>query len=679
MTEQQYKELLASCDFNQPKKVSELVTASYTNVLFNNKVLEIQMANPLSPLPFFQGLFGTRVWPDGQGMDEVREYSTDPFVPIDFNHFIRSGRTCDPNLSNGCDVDLCEIPEGGRGTLPPFRFFKWGFRTPRTCIEDIRHIRDFWYWASKVIRNRQIIDDKVMEAFYIMAAINTAGHKITLNGVRDSAGNLTLVPSNNPRNPLGAGSYNYMEDLFPQIINPNDVLPLTYDLLEPLARRWGVYNIGNEIATDASGKKIYELWHPDDLYQEEVLRNPDYMKSLQFTMPSTMFDGYHAVRGDQQVVGNYKIRQMPGLPRFGITANGNIISVNTHDLVNIEVGTEPVPSAAWMNAPFGIAGIVGHKKQGAILTRPTLSQSGEGFPIKPIAGVENWQINNHYDAQCNRFENKPFSYRRYEMGFQMDDPNAGLWFLFRRRVFNMTPISDCNLAPIVVTPERVNDCPITTIGCQDGKRRVSNSITQNDNAPQYVECSAASCGNTASGSYLYRITVDRRTNNPGFNSLKCDCGDPVFVGVYDANGAFVENVEGVIQDTSFGFPYGVYFIELESALSAGQCIKHIQCIDDSPEEANVISCENLSPVGGNNRIRVVLEHALECSDENDAVEIQVLNAQGSAIETWEAKIISYNPLTNIYVLEGTGEDNDAITCYGDVVGGVSMTVTCASE
>lgn len=670
MTEAEYLAQLEACNFGEPA-VSQLVTSSYTNVLFNNKVTELQIARPLSALNFFQGLFGTAIWPDGQGMDQVREYATDPFVPIDFSYFVRSGQICDPNLANECDIDLCPVPEGGRGTLPPFKFFKWGLETKRTCVANIRHIRDFWYWASKVIRNRDLIDEQILYSFYVFAAIQTAGHKITLNG-QQTPGGLTLIPNSNARNPLQGGSYNYMEELFPAVLDPNLLLPITYDLLEPIARRWVQFGINNAVATGPRGEPIYELWYGDDLWQEEVLRNPDYMKSLRYTMPSSQFAGYTLVPGEQEIVGNFKIRRIPGLPRFAPTADGRVVSVDTHTLVPIEVGSEPVPSLEYENAPFGIAGIV-NGKQGSILTRPTLTQSAEGFPINPIASSEPWQINNDYDQECNKFKNKPFSYKRYELGFQLDDPNAGLWFLHRRKKFNMQPISDCDLAPIFTVTKSDADCPLTLVGCQDNKRRASNDITQPVNPVQHVNCVAESCGNEGTSLSLYRIKVDRRVDNPGFNSLNCGCGSVVFVFVYNENHEFVRTQEATIQDTSFGFPYAVYFIELSDALSPGECIKGIQCAGEDPEEGNVLSSEGLPADGENLRLRLVLDGSIGCSQPTDTVTVVYLDAVGGTVDSVNGTVESYNPTYNTYVVRST---DAGLLPLDEVVGAVSMEITC---
>ncbi len=632
MTEAQFIQQLNDCNWANNGEVSKLISSSYTNVMFNDKVMEMQIANPMGAQNFFSGFFGTEVWKDGQGNDQIREYATDPFIPFTFSHFARQMDVCDPSLANRCDVDLCEVPEGGRGTMPGMEWFQWGFETKRTCVANIRHIRDFQYWAAKVIRNRTLIDEQVMYMFYVMAALRTTGHKITMQGERDAAGNLFLKTNNNPRNASGYGDYNYMQKLFPAITSVGDLAPMQWEFLEALARRWENFpaanSNGNRVATNSRGGGVYELWHPDDLYQQEVLRNPDYMKSLVHTMPNSLFAGYSLQPGNSEIIGNWKLRTMSALPRFAPTIEGSVAPVDTHVNIAIEVGNEPVPNPDWMDAPIGLAMVV-NRRQGTIMTRPTLSQSGEGFPIQPIASSEPWQINNEYDEACNKFKNKPFSYRRYEMGFRLDDPNAATAFLFRRRVFPRQPIADCDLAPMFLANDNGINCPLTQIGCGGGVERIQDEWTQPENAPTRVECTYTECDNDGVSPYRYDIRVKRIPNNPDFNSLACGCGDAVQLFVYDAAGAAVKTIAGVVKTNIKGYPYGIYGVETTVALAEGQCIRYIACSDATPFVSNVVTAWDsdtdpmYSTVVG---VRVVLDDPMGCSAVGQSVKVRYYTA-----------------------------------------------------
>lgn len=673
MTNAEFLAQLEACNFDDPA-VSKLITSTYTNVMFNDKVMERQLQSPLGAQNYYSAFFGTEEWPDGQGNDFINEYSTDPYIPFSFSQFQRDVQICDPNLGNNCDFDLCEVPEGGRGTLPPMRFFKWGFQTRPDCIANIRHIRAFRYWAAKVIRNRELIDEQVMNMFYIMAAINTTGHKITLNGVRTN-GNLQLVGSSNPRNPLHAGSYNYMEELFPQVTNPNDLMPLSIEILTRLARQWTQFPTGNNVATGKRAEPIWEFWTADDWFGDEYIRNPEYIDSIRRSQPWDQFYGITNQPGDREVMGNWAPKVMPWLPRFAPTSDGRIVAVQSHEAVAIEVGSEFVPSVDFENAPIGIASIVSGK-QGVILTRPSLTTSGAGFPIKPISSTEPWQINNHYDKECNKFENKPFSYRRFNMGFQMRDPNAALSFLYRRRIFNMQPVNDCDLAPIFTVEPTVRDCAFTTIGCQDGKERVDDGITDTSEY-QFVRCSAASCGNGVSAPFLYNITVDRKVNNVDFNSLSCDCGDAVTLFIFGDEGQPLRQVQGVIRDNIKGFPYGTYTVSLSTALGAGECIKGILCSDSTPLQANVFSAFDINTPGwegsGIVGVGMILEGPIGCQNIGDDVIVRYYNASGIVVGSVNAEIAEVDIETNRYRFTSVSPN---LKAQGAFAGQAAIGVSC---
>lgn len=651
MTEAEYMEQLAACNFNSESAVSKLVSSTHTNILFNEKVNEVQINNPLGAQNFFSGFFGTEVWPDGQGDDYISEYATDPYIPFTFSHFVRTSTSCDPNMSDACDANLCKVPEGGRGTLPTHHFYRWGFETERTCIAAVRSIRAFQYWSAKVIRNRMLIDEQVMNMFYVMAALKTAGHKIVMQGQRDANGNLSLRASTDPRNASGYGLYNYMQELFPAVTNVNDLCPITMQFLEGLARRYEMFPEGREVASGPRGK-VFELWHPDDVYQEEVLRNPDYMKSLRYTMPNSQFMGYTLQPGDAEIIGNWKFKPMPWLPRFSMTSDGKVVSVQSHVNVEIEVGYEPLPNVEFLNAPIGLAMMVSGR-QGVIFTRPTLSQSGDGTPILPIASSEPWQINNEYDATCNKYRNKPFSYKRYELGFGMRDPNAGTAFLFRRRVFAQQPISDCDLAPIFLVDSSEIECSLTSIGCNGARVRENDDITQPTVPLTMVECTSASCGNGEGGTFLYKLKVPRKTNNPDFNSLNCNCGDAVTLFVHGADGLLDKQIQGVIKDNSMGFPNAIYFVETTEELEVGQCIKYLACSDSTYLFANVESAWDANTPGFEDigtGVWVVLDGPIGCSLVGDDVTVRYYNSSGVVLGTVNTTVAAIDAKKNKYKL-----------------------------
>jgi hypothetical protein len=229
------------------------------------------------------------------------------------------------------------------------------------------------------------------------------------------------------------------------------------------------------------------------------------------------------------------------------------------------------------------------------------------------------------------------------MGFRMDDPDAASMFLFRRRIFNRRPVNDCDLAPIFYATNPQLDCSITTIGCNGGAVREENNIIQSP--IDMVHCTAASCGNGDSSPFMYVLKVERKANRPGFNSL-CDCGDAVDLFVYDEDGEYVKQIQGVVKDTSMGFPYARYFIETTVALTAGQCIKGIKCADPTNLQGfNVLDAWDIE--GEDGHIGIILDSPITCG-EGDTVIVRFYDANGVVLGSSAGEIESFNPNTLFY-------------------------------
>lgn len=656
MTNAQFRTALEACNWADDGAVSELVLSSHTNVMFNDKVWEKQQSTPHGAHNYFSQLFGTEVWPDGQGMDEIREYSVPNHMPFSFSYFVKMSEICDPSLADNCRTDYCRVPEGGRGTLPGIQFFKWGLQTERDCIANIRSISKFRYWAAKRIEDRERADNEVMNMFYVMAAMKLTGQKITMQGVRNADGQLYLVNSTDPRNPLRGGLYNYMQEKFPAPTDLDLILPITPSTMDGLARYWDQSPVGNEVARGRRGEPLYEFWYPDDWFMTNAIRDPDYVEKMKLTMPYNVFAGYSSAPGEREYIGNWAPRQMRWLPRFAPTNDGKIVPVDTTVGVPIEVGNENVMSQDFENAPFGLAMIVSGK-QGTILSRPTLTTSGQGIPIMPIAGNGPWRFRNDYDKDCNPELNMPYAEKKYEMGMRMDNPTSAISFLFRRNKFHQRPVNECDLADIFYVEEPTVDCALTTVGCNTGKTRENNTII--DGGPQAVTCTAASCGNTGSSPYSYIIKVDRVVNQPGFNSLGCACGSAVTLYVYtedddDLPPDFVKEIQGIYKSDLGGLnhPYQKFLVQTTVALAAGECIRGISCGDETPLQGNVVDIEDVYEDGEivSGDVWVILDSSITCKSGDDVL-VRFYDSNGLVLGSHAAVIESYDPETFRYRLD----------------------------
>jgi hypothetical protein len=634
LSDAEFEELLQSCSWKDGKAVSDIVAATHTNVMFNGIILEKQMECD-GAARYFSNFFGTRLWEDGQGMDEVREYATPPYIPISFEYFIQKMKPCKGANYDECDWDSCVVPEGGRGTLPGFQLFEWGFETQRQCIANIRHIRDFRYWASRVIENRRRMDEQVMNMFFTLMAWKTVGHKVVMEYAKStSAAGVDIYtpwPSADPRNPFRGFRYNYMEEFFPAVGEPSNIGPLSVDSLKQLARTW-THNCNDYyVAEDARGGKIWELWYSEDWFLEEAIENPDYLEKIKLLMPEKMFAGY-SNKSDRprEVYGNFAMKTMPWLPKLTESTDGGLIPVDTHTGVDIEFGQEFLLDPAWQHAPFGMA-LIPSPKQGSIITRSDLTTSPEGFPILPITSATNWRIRNDYDKECNKHLNKPYSEKHYEMGMQMDDPDAAMALIHRFRLLRVNPENFCDLQPVVaVDPNTVcND--FLQIGChRSGKKVHQASVTKVDHS-NAVSCTAQSCGNTDSAPFIYQLSIQRVANKVNFNSLGCACGSTVVIIIGDANGDAVRVQNAIVMDLSQVFPDAIVWVSLETDIDvdAGECIQGIICEDSTPTVGTVLSCRDTDA----GEVSFVLDSVLDTVAEgtvavNDDVTVKYYDADG---------------------------------------------------
>lgn len=642
LTDAEFETRLQNCNWKDNAAVSDIVSQTVTNAMFNQVILEKQIECD-GAARYFSNFFGTRLWEDGVGMDEIREYATPPYIPISFQYFIEKMKPCKSNPQNvdECDWDTCVVPEGGRGTLPSFQLFEWGFETQRQCIANIRHIRDFMFWASRVIENRRRMDEQVMNMFFTLMAWKTAGHKVVMEYQKTvTSGNVaqyTAWPNTDPRNPFRGFRYNYMEEFFPAVGDPQNIGPMSIGALEQLARTW-THNCNDYyVAEDPRGGKIWEFWFSEDWYREEAIHNLDYIEKIKLTMPEKLFAGYSlSSERPREVIGNFAMKTMPWLPRLNESSDGGLIPVDTHTGVDIEFGQEFMLDPDWQNAPFGMA-LIPSPKQGSIIRRSDLTTSPEGFPILPITSATNWRIRNDYDATCNKHLNKPYSEKHYEMGMQMDDPDAAIAIIHRFRKFRVSPENFCDLQPVTpVDPNTVcND--FLQVGCHRSNKRVHQASVTKTDFSKFANCTAASCSNGESAPFIYRVVIPRAVLESGYNSLGCDCGSTVVIQIGDENGDIDRVQNATVLDTADVFPDGVVWISLDTDIDtdAGECIKGIICEDATPGVGTVVSCRETDDVPSNG-VWYWLDSILNDSDGvavSDNVTITYYDADGGVLGT----------------------------------------------
>ncbi len=184
-----------------------------------------------------------------------------------------------------------------------------------------------------------------------------------------------------------------------------------------------------------------------------------------------------------------------------------------------------------------------------------------------------------------------------------------------------------------------SDCQILTIGCKTLNDKQSNNIIEEDNT-RSILCNSAMCGSDT----IYRLLFDRAAVDaitPDQNPLyPCVCEDEVSVVISDADGVEVRTqsatlIEYVRPNMVNVGP--IWFVDLGSGneLGEGECITGVICQDDTIHAGNVVSCvdDETDPELASNKIRVILDSALEGADAGDAVTITYYDVDGNSLGT----------------------------------------------
>lgn len=687
-TQAQWEALLAECPEELTKNdilktlYEEGPNALWSDVVRMKQLVEDSMYNHLT------GIFDTRTLQDYKGYTEIAEEYHTPYIPVDFSIFRRTMVDCSIDDANECRMDYCEIPKGGITKLPEHKMFKWGFKTQPICIANIRTSDKVRQVAKMFVNERFAVEERSINSFFIMAMIEMLGHKHVLQ----YDDNWVPVDSTNPRNPVQSYAYSYMSSKFPSVTDLNKIGPLDMEVLDIFGRGFALGRASNKVGTGPRGEPLFELWHAEDWYIQNILNNPEHVERLKyFVKPQDLYGykAYNAKTGEREVLGNFVLKQIDALPRFAESTTGGLTMIDTHVEVEVDQGTQPIMNfRGYTNAPFLMAVGLG-KGVGEILTRPDITTGIEGLPIKPITGNGEWEYWNEYDKECNPEKNMPYFKKRFEMGFKLKDADKSFGILYRNRRFRSRPVNTCDLMPIVQVEPRVTNCDVTTIGCNPKNDAASNNIMEtNDAEIRRIKCSALVCGDSSSTTYMVKVFRENIDSiSPNQEPLQgCGCGDTVQVFISDADGDVAKIRDATILQyfrPNIVTPEPQYLVKLASSLSAGECIKFIGCKDESPTTATVLACydnsddENIAE----GSVRFTLDSALPCNVGAN-VTITYRDADGDAIgATVTGTIVSVDPELMTYVISSTDETGlpggtAAFNCNMRT-GQVSVTIVCA--
>jgi len=579
MTSAEWLEYAAGCDLNDPTGNVRLLMHEHTPAIIN-PVINERMAKNRS-CNYFVQMFETGVQADGQSDQEINRTYHPSYVPKSFSFLAKSSQPCDPLIADACSRHFCEIPSGGMSTMNQGQWFSWGLKTKPYCLQNFRNIPNFIEWLAREADDRAKAAAVHMELFWLQVFLLTAGHKIVLEGKQVNGG---MVPFQNgdPRNPLGGYKYNWMAQNFPELNDPNNILPLDVAVLQKLGRNWSQNSNTAPVAFNGEGNGLYTLWIGDDWRQQEVDRFDDFARLFGTIENEKMLEGYQFEEGSKTTFGRFILESRFNLPRFAVDAvTGGVIMVQDEVPLEVDVGYEYIRNQKWLDAPIRLA-VAPTRDQAVVLTRPALQVHGNGIPIPVVPSAGGWYPVNHHDKDCNPNQLLPHWESWNEMGYRPKNPDGSMAIMYRARNFLMVPQNFCDLAPMFTVETPDTSCSLTTIGC-DNKKFVQNSITALRIGQTDIRCAATKCGSDL----IYGIKVDAlEPLHAGSQTIDADCGTAITVIVEDGEGSFRE-VQATLIDNEFGYPFGKYSIEFASALDDDDCIRAVRPNGSHPTYAIV--------------------------------------------------------------------------------------------
>lgn len=646
----QWLDFAESCDLAGPQGNISLLMHEHTPAVIN-PMINTRMGKERN-CKYFVNMFDSAIQPDGQAFDEINSIYHPNYTPKSFSFLMKQQQPCDPFLTNACDRHFCEIPSGGRSSLNQGQFFSWGLKTKPYCLQNFRTIPRFMEWLGKESEDRARTSLVHMELFYLQVFLLTAGHKIVLEGKKTTNGQYIPYPSNSIRNPLNGYKYSWMRDLFPAVDDPNNILPLDVATLQQLGRNWGENTNSAPIAFNGEGNGMYNLWIGDDWRTQEVDRFEDFSK-LFMSIPNTqMLEGYRFEEGAKTAFGRFILENRFNLPRFAVDeATGGLVMVQDMVGIDVEVGQEFVRNPQWMDAPFRLA-VSPTRDQATILTRPPLAVHGNGAPIPVIPSNQGWYVKNEYDKECNPNRLLPHWESWNEMGYRPKNPDGSLAIMYRARTFLNAPQNFCDLAPVFSVSSPAACDNFTNIGCEN-KKVNQNSVTALVINQTDIRCAGAVCGDPT----IYRLTVEHlEPLKAGAQTIDCACGAALTVIIETSEGALAETTATLI-DNQEGYPFGYYFVQFESALPTGSCIRAVRCNGETSVVSRVLNAVDVDT----QVVRFVLENALINAGLTDPVVIRYYDSAGTALGTITGTIDSINNDLFFYTVSSSDTEFSALT------------------
>jgi len=606
------EDAVSECNFGNEQEVVTLITNQYTPLYFDKIAITRLYEDPLFLESSVVNMYPTMNFDYGQGDIPRNKVYHPPYIPMGIQNFQldnlpRPDQVAETGPSEGnsnCIFCYIDIPFGGV-SYQQGMIVRRDYRTPQVCARDIASSAAYWDYAGQVIESRMMAEQRTMQDFKNFVRLYTAGHKIVLEP------NSPITAANPPQSIQNTYPETYETDLFPQVIDPNAILPLSFAFLQNTLLQYIMQDYTFRFLAKAGPRgPVWEVEVDSDWYANEVINNPQWTENLRWEAPAILFQGQvpdsRLYPGNVEGLGNYRFVIDATLPRYAPDGAGGIVEVQKFITTPVEVNSQTILNKAWVTAPFGVA-YFKNPLGAKLLTQPGIT-TNQGITIPDVQRT-GWIPWNEFDPLCNPEKLKPYWKFHFRMGFMPYQPYRGIAVLFRRTMPNIPETPNCTPYPIVNTTAATEDCDVLNGPCS-GRTPLPASITQTLAGNQVIY-THTECG----GTRYVDVRVQFQPNRPG-GLMNCECPGQVRV-TYSDDTFDTATILNTRWATSY-LPYDHYFLDLGSGNSVptGECIVLIQCLETPLNEATITFCTDTGLDGDTlptNQVMIYVDQPIDCT------------------------------------------------------------------
>lgn len=644
------EDAVEQCQFGNEDEVVALLTHQYTPLYFDKIGIDRRYEDPQLIAQSVMNIYPTMEFDYGQGDVPRNKVFHPPYMPTGKQNFQndnlkRSDEVAETGPSEGnsdCVFCYIDITFGGV-SYQQGAFVRRDYRTPQVCARTIASAESYWTYFRQVLDAREVAEETVAKDFRNLTNLVAAGHKIVLEAN-------SPITAQNPQDAIqNLYPENVQRDLFPQIIDPTNIQPLTFAFLQNTLFQYISQDFTyTKIAKVGQRGPIWTVRVPDDWYSTEVTFNPQWTENIRYTEPRTLFQGMipdgRLYPGNAEVLGNFRFIIDSTLPRYAPDGAGGMVEVQKFVQMDVEVGQQAILNKAWVTAPFGVA-YFENPLAIKLLTQPPIT-TNQGISIPDVQRT-GWRPWNEYDPLCNPEKLKPYWKFHFRMGYMPFEPWHGIGILYRRRPPIIPDTPACDLYPIVNVTPVTEDCDALNGPCS-GRTALPASISEtvSGNAVIYTHTACA-------GDRYVDVRVQFQPNRPG-GLMNCECPGQVQV-TYSDGTTDTATILNTRWATSY-LPYDHYFLDLGSgnAVPTGECIVLIQCVETPLNTGTITFCTATALDGDplpTNQVMIYVDQPIACTGGQTEIVVNTVDETEIVVT-----IISSDPESLRYIISATGLD-----------------------